>query len=351
MEQQDHVEILDIQKGYLALPFEKEQFSSFIKSLLGTPQTITRTISGVFNISLNDLQHFNELITQRITQQNKGTIIELKSTIFFSDKSSVTMNSLEELSSYNEIKPVLSVAIRMTWSFLIQFEDKKSPERQEIELYFCSSNENYLIEKNEDILEANRESFFYIEIRHTARTWGVDMENLIVNQIKSIQINASKLHNFINNHSFIIAAIVFFSLILSFLFAINISTNQILDGEKQKLFLYIDKNPSIGEKIDYLLKIIIVDSKTDLSEIKTSFILLSMILSSIISLWCLKMAGKRQKGFLVLTRHSKTDYDKFQCKIQRDWFMFWLSLFIGFITSITATYLYESIMPLMSSIF
>lgn len=115
----DKVKIIDNQKGYLALPFNEEQFKDFIQGLLGTPQTITKKIKGNFVIYLKDLQNFHELITQRVIQQNHGKLLQLKTKIYYSDESDVLLGSYEELLSYNEIKPVISLAVRMTWSYLI----------------------------------------------------------------------------------------------------------------------------------------------------------------------------------------------------------------------------------------
>lgn len=70
MGNKDLPEIHDTQKGYLALPFDQDQFQEFVKGLLGKPQTITKRIRGNFEISLKDLQNFHDLIEQRISQQN-----------------------------------------------------------------------------------------------------------------------------------------------------------------------------------------------------------------------------------------------------------------------------------------
>lgn len=96
-------EVKDFQKGYLTLPFNEEQFQSFIR-LLGTPQTITKRIKGNFEIHLKDLQNFHDLINQRITQQNNGKLIQLKTQVYYSDGSSVILSSYEELVTYNEVK-------------------------------------------------------------------------------------------------------------------------------------------------------------------------------------------------------------------------------------------------------
>jgi hypothetical protein len=158
----------DFQKGYLTLPFNENQFASFIKGLLGTPQTITKKIRGVFELHLKDLQNFHDLLTQRISQQNNGKLIQLKTQIYYSDESSIILSSYEELVTYNEVKPIVSEAVKMTWSYLIQFADKDFPEKQEIELMIISTPQRNIIEDDDIPVIFPTYGIFKITIQHTA---------------------------------------------------------------------------------------------------------------------------------------------------------------------------------------
>lgn len=51
-ESDENEEVKDFSKGYLTLPFEGEQFKKFIASLLGKPQSISKRISGTFEVHL-----------------------------------------------------------------------------------------------------------------------------------------------------------------------------------------------------------------------------------------------------------------------------------------------------------
>jgi hypothetical protein len=42
---------------------------------------------------------------QRVSQQNDGVLIQFKSKIVYSDNSSVELTSIDELLTYNEIRP------------------------------------------------------------------------------------------------------------------------------------------------------------------------------------------------------------------------------------------------------
>ena len=136
-------------KGYLTFPFDGEQFKDFVTGLLGKPQTINKRITGNFEIHLADLQSLFELVNQRITQQNNGKLIQFTAKIFFTDRSSVQLGSYDELVTYNEVKPIISEAVRLTWDYLIQFSDKSHPEKQVIELLIVSASERLSFESEE----------------------------------------------------------------------------------------------------------------------------------------------------------------------------------------------------------
>src|SRR5215208_6114160 len=91
-----------VEAGYVMLPYDEAQFKDFIKSLLGSPQTVGKTIRGIFEIEMNDIRNLYQLILQRVTQQNDGILAQFKAKIVFSDNSSVEINNIEELLTYNE---------------------------------------------------------------------------------------------------------------------------------------------------------------------------------------------------------------------------------------------------------
>jgi hypothetical protein len=118
----------------LTLPVEPDQLGLFIAGLLGKPQTIGRWIRGPFEVKRADIENLHHLIEQRIASQNKATLVGFTAKIVYEDASSIQLNSFTQLQTYNEIKPLSSTAIHLTWTYLIQFNNKTVPEKQQIEL-------------------------------------------------------------------------------------------------------------------------------------------------------------------------------------------------------------------------
>jgi hypothetical protein len=120
------------------LPCEPDQFRDFIAGLLGKPQTIDQLIDGQYEIKKSDIENLYHLLDQRVSTQSAGTLVQFSVRILYDDNSSVLLNSLADFASYNEVKPLVSVGVSLSWTFLIHFYNKKFPEKQQIDISFLT---------------------------------------------------------------------------------------------------------------------------------------------------------------------------------------------------------------------
>lgn len=335
----ENVKIIDNQKGYLALPFDEKQFEAFIKGLLGVPQTITRVIKGNFEIHLKDLQNFHDLINQRIVQQNKGSLIQLKSKIYFSDDSSVLLSSYEELITYNEVKPIISEAVRMTWVYLIQFADKNVPEKQEIEIMIVSTPHREMIDDGIPVIFPNQGQFG-IRIEHTARTWGNDIESLITNQIRSILKPCSKVKDFIRRKSITIGILSGVFFLLFSLVGVYIHMKEFVVNEIEKVSYFTQNSIDIIKKTDYLLNYIAENSPNIFLLKSLLFIVIAIFLSILIGGWVESLADNKIKSYVILTREAKNSRDKLLKKENRKTILFWISILTSIICGVLGNYIF-----------
>jgi hypothetical protein len=330
----------DFQKGYLSLPFDGDQLHSFIKGLLGTPQTITRNIWGCFEIHLKDLQNFHELIDQRVTQQNNGKLIQLKTQIYYSDESSVILSSLEELLTYNEVKPVISEAIRMTWVYLIQFADKNVPERQEIEVTITTDSKIEYLSSSDRFIK-NSMGQFGIIIKHTARTWGNDIESLITNQINSILIKSSKFREHIHKYSGKIGLVAGLIVFGSSIIGIYLVKKGLEKAEMISISKFLKVTTNLGDKIDFMLKYIGQDQQGKQSIQIFIFTILSIIISIFLGTWVEGLASNKKKSHLVMTREAKNYRDQSVKAEDKTFVLFWISLIASILTGLLSSYIYK----------
>ncbi len=335
-------EVKDFQKGYLTLPFDGDQFAGFITGLLGKPQAITKRIKGNFEVHLKDLQNFHELINQRIVQQNKGQLMQLKTKIYYNDESSILLSSYEELVSYNEVKPIVSEAVRMTWTYLIQFADKTSPEKQEIELMVISTPSRNLIEDDDIPVLYPSYGEIRVLIQHTARSWGADIESLLTNQINSIMIPCVKWKDYLRKKSGTIGILVGLLFLMSSMVSIYFTTINFNKNEVTKVSTFIkDNSKDVVAKTDYVINYI-ASNVQDFFFLKSLlFIVVSLFVAIILGVWVESQANIRYRSYLVLTREAKNLRDILVNRSQRKIWYFFFSVAGSVLSGIIANYIFK----------
>ncbi len=125
--------------GTVVLPLDEKGFHKFISNLLGKPQSVGKGFKGPFDVDRDAIINIHQALLQRFFQQNNGSLAKFSVKIIYDDNSSVHLNSIEEFETFNETKPVVSTSVHISWTFLVQFMDKKIPEKQEVELSFTAT--------------------------------------------------------------------------------------------------------------------------------------------------------------------------------------------------------------------
>jgi hypothetical protein len=191
----------------VVLPCPPDQFREFIAGLLGRPQTIEGFLGGPFEVARQDVENLCHLIDQRILSQNEATLVQFTARIAYDNNSSVLLNSLRDFLSYNEVKPLISIALHLSWTYLIKFPLKAFPEKQVIQITFGSGDGRRRIHFREAAqwLELADEDWpgggMNLRIEHTDRTWGTDIESLIRGHLQLLQKAVGKARRFANKFS------------------------------------------------------------------------------------------------------------------------------------------------------
>jgi len=328
-------------KGFLTLPFDDEQFKAFISGLLGNPQTITKRIRGLFDLNLSDLKNFHELITQRVLQQNNARLIQMQAKIYYNDDSSVLLGCYEELLTYNEVKPVISEAVRMKWSYLIKFEDKKAPEKQEIELMIIASPMRDTLEGDfSPVIQWGREGEFRITIEHTARSWGFDIESLLTNQINSVLLPLEKWKIYIRKKSGLIgllSGLVFFFITVVSVYLVNVDFIKKQTISIQNIIG--DKMVDSG-KLDYLIRYLVTNSQNLIFLKSLCFVVGSVFFAVVLGFWVSSLAENQPSSYLPLTREAVKARDISKAKTKRKLLFFFLSIVLNILVSLVASYIF-----------
>jgi hypothetical protein len=192
----------------IVLPLKKRELGSFITSLLGQQQSISRTQTVSFDIDHAWLVNLHEMINQRICQQANANLVDFVAVIHFDNGLNRRITTIDSFRGYIETKKEETIGIMLHWNYLIHFPNKGFPEKQEITFFARAKAEK-------DKEEANNSDFFYslanavtnkvqnslvgYEISHTERTWGDDLESLISNEIDKIIRNENQIRKTIYN--------------------------------------------------------------------------------------------------------------------------------------------------------
>lgn len=164
----------------LILPCDAKDFNQFVSSLLGKPQEESRSIDGCFHVQPKDISNIYHLINQRVTQQNEGSLAHLAIKVLYDNGTSITHNTVENFESYYPTSNTTPTEIVISFTYLIKFQNKQTPEKQEIEVVL-SVDERRLHENNAWMAGG----IFEYRILNTDRTWSADIANVLTNHSAS----------------------------------------------------------------------------------------------------------------------------------------------------------------------
>jgi len=304
------------ESGYVVIPYSGDQFRDFIKSLLGSPQSITRSIDVPFEIDAQDIRSLNDLIMQRVTQQNHGILAQFVSRTGLSDGSAIEMQSIEQFLSYNEIRPVATRSVTLQWIFLIQFQDKEIPERQTLKVSFYIDSPG--LNLNPDGSEENRlyrrlrmsdTGLISFRIEHTARTWGADIEALLSHHLKSFVKSESKLKTFLINNRSRVGPVVAGSIIFSSVIGVILTTIDFTARQVAEAKAVSESNPgsslgALSQKVNYLASYLSSGIWPHYFMNVIIFLILTFLLAESLSYWASFSAGIRIPSFILLSRYD-----------------------------------------------
>jgi hypothetical protein len=326
------------------LQCSSEDFRAFISGLLGRPQTISKNFRGAFDITADHVRDLHSLITQRVFQQNKASLIQFTAKIVFDDNSSVLLNALDEFMAYREIRPISSQQLHLTWSFLVEFQDKRVPEKQEIEISFIASGEIGPIYEEDIpfvISKLTKGGFINFRIRHTARTWGADIEALLSGHIKNILVPPPKLREFAWKHSSKISVGVAITFFIAALFFSFWTASSLWSSQQTQVSQYIGDSAQIASKIDFILKTIsgAIWAKYYFSVIV--FLAISLALAILLGIWVENAADTYKPSFIVLTEKARREKERQLNKYHKKLISFLLSIGTSIGAGLVSNYVFH----------
>ena len=341
------------EKGFVTLPFAQDDFKDFIIGLLGKPQTITKSFNGVFEINKNHIINIHNLIDQRINQQNDASLIRLNARVMFDDNSSILLRSLDELVSYNEIKPIVSTGAYLSWQYLIKFNDKNVPERQEIEIAIISTSQDApTLDAPVMQFDWTKGGFVHLNIKHTARTWGADIESLLSNHFNKTVRPIPKLNEWFRKQRELVGKLASFLIVgigfIGSMLYINKSSDNRKDLRETVINEFFEEGnintiDRLSEEIEFVTRItnLGVEAEPDFGFMwHLAIILIAFVIGSVVQGYIKKSDAYRYPSFLILTEESEQHRKKQLSKHKLKWVSVIGSIILGVLSSLIASYLF-----------
>jgi hypothetical protein len=350
---QNQTNINPVQK-HISLRYDDKQFAEFVFSLLGKPQTLEKSIYGNFDIKLNEIINFHNLLDQRISQQNHAQLIQFKATINFKSvsenndytrESSIILSNFDELESYNETRPLVSESISLSWIYLVQFNDKSTPEKQEIDVFIGTKGD---IIKNSNNFQSNltririvkKSGIFKLSVRCTAHSWGNDIIELFTREVAILIRNKSSFEKL---SKVFIPWFGIFSVTL-FTFVSGIIHNKI---ESELIALgvsqfknTVSQNLSINQLLELLLKYIVEYSANSIKMSVANYDFLAILLFTILAFTLFNFGTHKRPSFLVLTRKDIKQRARMLNNNKLNWILFFLSVPVSLFVNIASSFLF-----------
>lgn len=303
----------------ITIPCKPEHFKDFISGLLGRPQTVSRSIVDRFEIEKNDIFDVHHLLRQRIERQNGGSLVSFSIDVIYTDASSVSLNSIEDFMTYNEVKPLVSGSAIANWIWLVKFSDREIPEKQEISISFHGGQKGSTSEKiiiDDSIAYKTTDGGIDYRISHTDRSWGSDIDSLIHGYIQTKTFEKSAIAKFSSKHSSIIIGIIGSIISIASAIIVALSQNYFVDDNIDKIrqgWKSQETITGLSQRVDYIVNIISTEINVA-TLISISIYLLTIFLSFAFSSILVNDLKDNKPSYIFFTQKTreqkKSDLEK-----------------------------------------
>lgn len=298
---------------FIQVPIKKKDFGDFITSLLGQPEAINGSKSGSFTVDHAGLVNLHHLLDQRIKLQAKSNLVDFSAVISYRDGPDRTLTTAQGFIHFNETRTTTTKSILLTWTYLVVFPGKPSPEKQEISVRFIADPSAFVVGPeapfNRVAEQTGGISVFRIE--HTERTWGDDITALIMREID----NCFTTPSFYDKHHDAITLILGVICVAFGIFLPGYIEEIVQNKEAYALLANALPNGvaftslNTDEKLNLILTLL--QPTNQLHTVGTGYKVLSFFASLAISAALIFGFDPKKKSHILITKQDKNDQEKY----------------------------------------
>jgi hypothetical protein len=295
------------QEQYFQVPIKRKDFGDFITNLLGQPETIVDRKIGAFEASYEWLVHLHHSINQRIRQQAHSDLVDFSAVFSYSDGPDRKITTIEGFLHFNESKLVKTKSVKITWTYLVNFPNKHTPEKQEITLRLITDRAEVVTVGNTSISRnsTSKNGVAAYSISHTERTWGDDIQSLIAKELESI-FQKEKWYTKTLETTVVFLALGFFA---AGLLVPDYLDQIIKERETAELFSSAIstggaiESLSVDEKLNLALKLL--DPVNQLHQVEAWYRVLSFVGGVFLAVFTVRSFDRKSPSFILVTNEDK----------------------------------------------
>jgi hypothetical protein len=185
----------DQQEQFIQVPIKRKDFGDFVTNLLGQQETILENKHCLFEVSMEWLIHLHHSIDQRIHQQSHSSLVDFSCKFSYVNGPARKITSINSFLHFNEGKIVETDEVEIIWTYLVNFPNKQTPEKQEIHLKVISNSDDVISFQSGPFRRVQTiRGLIAYKISHTERTWGDDIQTILSREIDTIVIENTRFN-------------------------------------------------------------------------------------------------------------------------------------------------------------
>lgn len=220
-------------ESLVVIPCDKQDFAKFMGDLLRSPKKISIFRHIIIDINREDIENIYFMLCQRLKEQHDSVPISFVASFGYEDRSSIKLSSIGEVREYGDVKKSMCSSIRLEWIFLVDIPGAETPQKQRVSLRITVPRNSegavslFGIDDIDDLVGFpfwvvhDRRGEVFVEIEHTHRTLGFDLENLLKDQIDSLEIKDDFAKFFRQNGKILFIFLLTFSFFVALFFAMR----------------------------------------------------------------------------------------------------------------------------------
>lgn len=330
----------------IILPFNKDQFAGFITSLLGRPQTIQQRFAFPFEVATNDIKDTFHLVEQRVHDQNSANLVQFTVDVSYNDGSTITHSCLEDFLNYKEVKSLIPSSITLAWTYLITFQNRTTPEKQEIEISFINHASHFSPEYSYEEVDAwfsHSVGMITVLVHHTSRSWGTDIESLLINHLETYKKTESKYRKHCRKNSSNISLMYLLSMIFLCIVAFCISKFKIEESMKaEAVKVTANGTAALSERIDFIIHYLVKSNST--FEASSSLFFFAVFIMVILGAGVLGGISKfKEPSFILTSKTAEKHKLEVLSKLSKTWTKYFLVISGGLISGVVSNIIFTLI--------